>query len=882
MRVLARLRSLWRGFVHRDRMDAELDEELLGYVDELAARKQRSGLAPEEARRAALRELGGLQNVKSAVRESWLAALWDAPIQDVGQAWRGLRQTPGLSLVAVFTFALGIGAVTAIVGVVKATLFTPPPFGDPSRLVVVWAEGLSHPRTPLSGPDLVDLRTRTRAFENFAAIWTNQIVLTDGDDTEFVRIGFVTPDFFPLLGVEAALGRLFSEREDEPGGPPSILLSWPLWQRRFGADPEIVGRKIGVNEEPATVVGVLPSGFRLRLTSDSGIPDAIEAYQVFPWDVAYAPRGQKFLRVIGRLKKAVRLEDARHEVQAVAAEISRAQGARRERVLRTVSLEAETTQEVRAPLFIVTAGVALLLVVSAVNVLGVLAARAAARRREIAVRVALGAGVSRILRLSLAEGLTLALLGAALGVGVGRVLLAGLLLLQPVALRRLAEVSIDWPVLAITCALALLWGALFALAPLGAYRRSDVGALLGSVRAEGARLRLHARSSFVIAQVAATAVLLIGAGLLTRTFAHIQAIDPGFDARGLLAFRVPSATPRYASEGGPEELGRRMRAELGAIPGVSGVGAVSHLPYDNIPNWGGPISLVEQPTEALPSADYRSVSPGYFEAAGIELLEGRFFGDADAGKGPRVAIVDETLAARAWPGESALGRRLKVDPGSTGSPKVWVEVVGVVRHVRHRSLVERMSEQVYFPLGQAFRNPVAYVVRTQGDPAALTTAVRAAVKRVDSRLPIYEAAPLSANVERARGVQRFTMTLVAVFAAVSIVLASVGLYGVIAYVVVQRRREYGVRMALGATRRQIVALVLREGARLLSIGAVAGVAASLATGQLIRSQLYGVTPADAATYAAALPLLAACAMLACFWPARQAVAADVVEVLRAE
>jgi predicted permease len=886
MRLAARLRSLWRGVVQRARMDAELDEELASYFDELVARHERAGLSREAARQAAAREMGRLQEVKGAVRESWLVTFWEGLVHDVWQAWRGLRQTPGLSTVAVLTFALGIGAVAAVVGVVNATLFTPPPYRDPSRLVLVWSDlaALGHRRAPLSGPELDDLRARTSAFDGFGAIWSNNIVLTDRYEPEFVRIGFVTSNFFDLLGVEPAVGGLFAPAHEGDGAPPTILLSWALWQRRFGGDPTVVGRTIDVNHAPAKVVGVLPTGFRLLLPATAGIPDSVEAYQPFPWDFAKGPRGQKYLRVMGRMKPGVRLEEAGHDVRSVAAQIGRdfPEYARRAPVFETVSLEADARRDVRAPLWIVTAGVVLLLVVAAVNVLGVLAARAAARRREIAVRVALGAGLTRILRLSVAEGLTLAVVGAVLGTLVGRALLAGLLVRQPTALRRLADASIDWSVLALTSGLAIVWGGLFALAPLGVYLRADVSALLGSARSEGQRLRLHARSTFVVAQVALTAVLLISAGLLTRTFAHVQAIDPGFRAEGVLTFRVPSATPRYSSPEARNDLGRRMRAALRALPGVTGVGAVSHLPYDSIPNWGGPYALVERPAEALPTADYRSVSPGFFETAGLTLASGRAFTEADDAAAPPVAIVDEMLAARAWPGESPLGKRLRVDPTSTGSPTVWVTVVGVVRHVRHRSLVERLSEQVYFPLDQAFRNPVAYAVRTAGEPTRLVPAVRAAVKALDPALPLYEVQPLSAYLERAREVQRFTMILVGVFAGVSILLASVGVYGVIAYVVVQRRREYGVRMALGATRAQVVRLVLREGVRLTALGTAVGVAASLGAGRLIRAQLVGVTPADAPTYAVALAVLALSAVLACCWPARRATSTNLIDILRAE
>jgi putative ABC transport system permease protein len=884
MRILARLSSLWRGVFQRARMEAELDEELEGYFEELAARKEAGGLPPAEARRAARLEMGGSLPLKLAVRESWLVSAWDSVFQDVRQAWRGLRATPGPSLLAVVTFALGMGSASAILGVVQATLLTPAPYRDPSRLVLVWADltAAGHPRAPLSGPELGDLRVRTTSFEGLGGIWANSITLTHHGEPEFVRIGLVTASFFPVLGVEPAAGRLFTSADAVEGPPTSILLSWGLWQRRFGGDPEIVGRSITVDDSPATVLGVLPTAFRLLLPHDSGTPDTIEAYQLFPEQIVEGPRGQRYLRVVGRMRPGVSLAGAREDVDRVAAQLTKEFPDPRGTAFTTVSLDADNTKAVRGPLLVVTASVALLLVISAVNVLGVLVARAAARRREMAVRVALGASLSRILRLALAEGLTLAVLGAAIGIGLGQGELSLLLALQPEALRRLGEVTLDGCVLAWTSALALLWGGLFTLAPLREYTRPDVGSALAATRGEGRRLRPVFRSALVVAQVALTLVLLVGAGLLTRTFAKIQAIDPGFRADGVLTFRVPSATPRYPSPESRDALGRTLRAALGALPSVTSVGAASHLPYDAIPNWGGPFSAVEASDEALPNADYRSVSPGFFETAGVELRSGRFFTDADGPQSLPVAVVDELLAERVWPGTSPLGQRLRVDPRSTGAPDTWVTVVGVVRHVRHRSLVERLNEQVYFPLSQAFRNPVAYLVRTAGEPGDLTKSVRAAVRSVDSTLPIYEARLLSAYLDRAREVQRFTMLLVGVFAFTALVLAAIGVYGVIAFVVVERRREFGVRLALGATHRGIGALVLAEGARLAAVGAALGLAVALAAGPLFAGQLFGVSATDIVAYAVALPVIGAVALLACLWPVRRATAANVVDVLRAE
>jgi putative ABC transport system permease protein len=884
MRAVARIVSLWRGVFRRARMDAELDAELASYYDELVARRQAAGLDADQAQSAARRELGNALQVRQAVRESWLVSSWDAAGQDLRQAWRGLRSTPGLTVLAVVTFALGIGSTTAILGVVRTSLLTPPPYRDPSRLVLVWADltSVGYPRAPLSGPELEDLRTRTDSFEGVGAIWASSMVLSHEHEPEFIRIGLVTPDLFPLLGVEPAAGRLLEAADSVDGPPGSVLLSHRLWQRKFGGEASIVGRAVTVNGRPVIVTGVLPDGFRLLLPQDAGIPDALEAYQLLPARAVEGPRGQRYLRVLGRLKPQVTLAEARHDVERLAAELGREFPESDTAPLTTVSLTADNTRAVRQPIVLVAAGVALLLVIAAVNVLGVLVARAAARRREIAVRVALGAGLVRILRLALAEGLSLAAIGAVVGVAVGRAELAALVALQPEALRRLGEASLDAHVLAWTGGLALLWGALFAMAPLGEYARGNVGTALAGTRGELRRLRARTRSTLVVAQVALTLVLLVTAALLARTFASVIAVDPGFRAEGVLTFRVPSATPRYATPQARDALAHTLRDALLALPSVTGTGAVSHLPFDTIPNWGGPYSLVETQDGALPNADYRAISPGFLEAAGIELLSGRPFSEADGPEQQPVAIVDDRPASRLWPGRSPLGDRLNVDPGSIGSPDSWVSVVGVVRHVRHRSLVEPLNEQVYFPLSQAFRNPVAYLVRTSGDPGALTASVRAAVRSVDPTLPIYEMRPLAAYLDRAREVQRFTMVLVGVFAATALSLAAIGVYGVIAYVVVERRREFGVRLALGATRGQIGRLVIVEAARLVGIGAALGLAGAVFTSHLIRSQLFGVSPGDALTYCAPLPLLALAALLACLWPARRATAASVVDVLRAE
>jgi putative ABC transport system permease protein len=894
MPIRTYLGNLWRGWFRARQMDADLDEELRVYFEELAARYRAAGLSPDEARRAATREMGGVPRVKEATRDAWLIARWELPLHDLGQAWRGLARTPGPSALAIVTFALGIAGVASIFSVVNAALLTPLPYTQPSELVFVWSDmtASAYPRAPLSGPELNDLRTRTTVFNEFAAVWASTGTLSENGEPEQIRVGLVSTNLFPLLGVRAGVGRVFDRSDEHQAPPVSILLTWPLWQRRFGGDRSIVGTAIQVNDRLVRVAGVLPENFRLLLPPDAGIPDALDAYQLFDPRFIDGPRGQQYLRVIGRMRAGVTIEQARQDIDGVARRISREfteYGADGRRFV-TVGLASDNVRDLRTPLLVLMTGVVVLLLIAAVNVLGILVARAAARRREMAVRIALGAGLDRILRLSLAEGLTLAAIGAGAGLMLASGALRILLALRPPALSRLAAAPIDWRVLAATSAAAVLWGALFALAPLAEFFGANVAAAVGDARSgtlpppgAGRRsrvFRIRTRSVLVVLQIALTATLMITAGLLTRTFLNILAIDPGFRSAGVLTFRIPAATPRNRNPAAVNQLARQVEQSLRHIPGVSNVGAVSHLPYDTIPNWGGLYSPLKAPAGALPLADYRAVSPGFFETAQIALTSGRPFSESDDQTGQPVAIVDDLLASRTWPGQSALGRRLFADPGSTGSPNTEVTVVGVVRHVRYRSLVDPLSEQIYFPLRQVFRSPVAYLLRTGGNPAGLTAAVRQAVSGVDSHLPVFDAQPLQVSVDRARSLQRFTMMLIVVFAAIAAVLASVGVYGVIAYQVVQRRREYGIRLALGATRGHIVRLVVGEGMVLAAVGAVLGVAGAIGAGGWLTAQLFDITPHDAVTVCVAVPLLLGAALLASWLPARRATHMAPLDALR--
>ena len=886
MRLFSRIAGVWRSLLRRDQLEADLNDEVHGYMEEIARRAMARGMGAEAARRVAAMEIGGVDQLKEQVRDVRAGRLLDEICRDVSYAVRMLRRAPTFTATAVATLALGVGANTAIFSVVHALLLQPLPYADSARLMMVWADQSAegYPRAPLSGPELIDLDQRASVFEGFGAIWATTAALTGDNEPEQLRIGLVTPDFFSVLGAHAALGRTFVDTDVTNGPPSAILLGSALWQRRYGADPSVVGKRILVNGQPVTVIGVMPATFKLLMAPDASVPDNLDAWLLFDGRrIPTAPRGQRFLRVVGRTRHGVTVSDARADIDRVAAEISKefAVYGAAGRKFDTVPLHAESVREIRAPLLAAFVGVAILLVIACVNVASLQVARAAARSRETAVRIALGAGYGRVLRQHLIESLLLTALGAIAGIVVGRWGLAGLLALAPPSLDRLAAARVNVPVVVFSIAVVMTWGVILSIAPLSEVVRLK---LATAVRFDAARAGSSAsqrvRAMLIAGQVAMSVVLVVAALMLVRSFLNVQSADLGFDVRGVQSFRVAARTPN------PEvavAFGRRMQDALSALPGVVAAGSLSHAPYDHGPNWGGAyLSDAGRDPSTAPQADYRTLSPGALELMGIELVEGRSFTEDDDITTGFVVIVDTRLAKRAWPGQSAVGKRLIVDPFVSGQPHIAATVIGVVNHVRHRSPVEEVRDQVYFSQRQALRNPSVYVVKTAGETSAIVPAIREAIKSIDPTLPIYDVRPLAVYVDDARATRAFTMQLAVIFAIVSLSLAAVGIYGVIAYSVALRHREFGVRQALGATSRAIVLLVFRDGARLLGTGLVAGfLVATLAT-SLMRSLLYGVNPLDPITFMTAVPVLMLTGLVALVTPVRRALRVAPGESLRAE
>lgn len=883
----SRLNAFWRALTAPGRLDREIDAEVRGYYEELVEHYERAGLTPEAARREARIRAGGVEQVKEEVRDARVGRGVESVVYDVRLALRGLRRSPGFTAAAVLTLALGIGANTAIFSVVNAMLVEPLPFRDSSRLVFVWADQTSsgYPRAPLSGPELNDLRERTTLFEGFGAVWANTAALTGDGDPEQLRIGFVSTNFFHVLGVEPSLGRTFGPEDETEGAPLGIVLGWPVWQRRYAGDASIVGRRILVNGRPTTVIGVMPERFRMLMPPDAAVPDDMQAWIPFNPGFVHGPRGQRFLRVVGRMRPGVTIEQARGDVDGVAARISREfpEYGSAGRLFSTVGLQADGVRELRQPLMALFGGVGILLLIACVNVASLLVARAAERSKETALKLALGAGRRRLLRQSVVEGLVLTMLGAVAGLVVAQWSLAPMLALRPASLDRLATARIDLRVLAFTAGTALFWGVLLSCAPVVEMFRTDLATTLRQDgRGTSGSIQYRTRAALVVVQIALGVVMLVGAGLLVRSFQRIQSVDPGFRASGRLTFKVALPGSRYRSREAVNAVSRELLAELRAIPGVARAGAISHLPFDNLPNWWGPYLPAPGDDSNAPNTDLRTVTPGLLETIGATLVEGRFFTEDDDPRGAPVAIVDDLMARRTWPGQSAIGKRVWLDPYSTGHPAVEVSVVGVVKHVRFRSLVELLSEQAFLPQRVVNRSPLSYVIESQRSFAETAAAARRVVARLDPELPVYDVKPFDAYVSGARAMQRFTSVLASAFALVALALACVGVYGVMAYAMARRRYEFGVRLALGARPAQVVRLVVGEGARLAAVGVTLGAAAAVVAAHALRAQLFGVTPRDAATYAVAATAIGLSAIAASWIPARRAAGASPLDALRSE
>jgi predicted permease len=891
-RAFSRSKSWLRRLAGGSAADRDLDAEIESTLDLMADEGMREGLSPEAARRAARLALGGdrggLEAIREEVRDARAGAALDGCLADVRQALRGMRRTPGFTLVVVLTLGVGLGATTAIFGVVNAVLLRPLPYPRPDRLALVWAAFSVEQRAPASGHQLLALRERNRLFESVGGIWVTSASLTGHGEPEQIRVGFVTANFLPLLCDRPALGRHFAADEEGPGKKAVVILSSGLWRRRFGADPSLVGRAIQMDGQAVEVAGLLPDDFRVSFPEASRVPPDLDAFVPMPFDLAGGPLDVSYIRVLGRMRSGVTPKQAQADVDRIAADLQAEfkEYASQKLHFNVAPLHAEVVQTSRPVILALSGGVALVLLIACINVASLLLARGAERQREITMRSALGATPFRLARLLLAESLCLALAGGGVALLVGHWALAWLAALQPEGLTRVGPVALDVRVYGFALAVTVAAGILSGLPPAYAATRGRIADALkrgGRGQAGGAQ---RARHVLIGAEVALGCAVLASAGLMARTMASLLRVDPGFEAGGALTLQVSLPGPRYPGDRDRVDFARRLTERLAALPGVSSAGMGSNLPLDNsLPNWYSPYwrdGATEEERHGL-MADHRSVLPGFFPAAGAHLLEGRDFDAHDVDSEHLVTVVDDSLARRLWPGQSAIGRRMALETMKEGEFK-WktAEVIGVVRHIQFHSLTEQVREQVYIPYSLAPRQQISFVLRTDGDPEALAGPARAAVAALDSELPVAKVLPLARYVEKARQATRFVSLLAGALAGIALLLAVVGVYGVCSGGVARRTGEIGVRVALGAGRADIVRLVLAQGMKPVAIGCLAGLALSALLAPLYSHLLFGVGALDPLTHAGVLVLLGLAGLVACSVPVRRALRLDPAEALRAE
>jgi len=886
MLLSRRARNFFSLLLRKQKMEDDLEAELRSYLAMLTDRHLERGLPLEQAQRAAQIELEGLEQVKEQVRDVRVGATFESWLQDIRYAVRSLGKSPGFTAVAVLTLALGLGVNTAIFSVFYGVLLRPLPYDRPEQLALIWSgfEKSAASRAPMSGPLLGELRHRLRLFQDVAGIWVGNGTFTGEATPEQVKVAFVTANFPALLGVRPALGRVFAP-EESSGNRPGMLLSYGLWQRRFGGDPAIIGKGVAFAGAAATVVGVLPRDFQLYFPADSNVPPEAGAFIPFQDNVYKRPRTLYFLRVLARLKPGVTAAQAQADLDSAAGQIRQAYSefAAENLKFEIAPLHGDAVRDVRPALTALFAGAGFVLLICCANVANLLLARAGDRRKEMAVRSAIGATQGRILRQLLIEGLVLCTIASAAGVAFGWMGLRALLSIRPDYLARMPGVGLNWPVLLFVAAISLSAVLLFGLAPSLTSAKADLNQTLREAgRTSQAPTRRVVRSTLIAGEVTLGFVLMIGAGLMIRTLEKIHEVRPGFEPRNLLTFEIDLS--RYRP-GARLNFAKEWEAKVASLPGVDAVGGVSHLPLDDYPNWYSPYRL-EGMTEDQAAgliADHRAITPGYFRAMDTKLLSGRFFDEQDRANGRQVVLVDDMLARSAWPGQSAIGKKLESEHFTPqGFQPVWAEVVGVVEHIRNHSLSQERRGEIYIPLEQSPREHLSFAVRAHVEPLALADTIRQELRKRDQGLALSKVRPMTMYVERATAPARFTAVLAGAFAGLALLLAAVGIYGVISYSVSRRMHEMGVRMALGASSSDVLRLVMGEGLVLTLGGMLLGAVAAFAGARYLRTLVYGISVTDPLTYSVAAVVIAAAALMGCWWPASRAASANPVDAIRAE
>jgi putative ABC transport system permease protein len=899
-----RLRALWArasSFVGRGRWERELDEELESHLALHVADNLRAGMSPAEARRAALIALGGVDQAKELYRDRRSLPLLETVARDARLALRMMRRSPGLTAAVLVVLALGIGANAVMFSVVNTVLLRPLPYTDPGRLLLVQTVDASGQPSGTAPPDYYVYRQGNRSFQSFSSFYTRSLDLTGEGEPERIRALTVSSDFLGTLGTPPAVGRDLHRRDEQWGDHRVVLLTDGLWRRRFAGDPGIIGRPVVLGAEPYTVVGILPARFSFL---------GFDVQALVP--MSFAPgdnlntHNNYFLTMVARLAADATPASATADLGGLAARIIAEHPENRGTRPEVKSLQGALVEDVRRALLVLFGAVVCVLLIACANLANLLMARAAARRREIALRVAIGASRRRVLGQLLTESVVLALCGSALALALAWASAGALNALSQSVLPRTQDIRVDGTVLLYTAVVAVLTGILFGLAP--AWRSLDVDpaeALQDGARAGGDRRGHRLRSALVVAEIAMSLVLLVGAGLLVKSMHRLTRVQAGFDAADVLTVQVGVPARKYVDEAlerrfSPLAYTRSIRffddvvSEVRALPGVAAAGAISSLPLMG-EVWGKSVTLYDRPLPAtlgeLPPIQYRVVTGDYFRALSVPILEGRAFEDTDTAEAAKVAVVSREMARRHWKDQDPVGQSLSVNPPLALVPKGTVPpdyrptvytVVGVAEDVRYGSMSVASPPVVYVPFGQGSEGTTTMylVVRAAKDPMSLAGAVRDRIRQVDRDVPASAIRTMDDRVSASLSQPRLQAAVLGAFAALAFALAAVGVYGVMSYAVRLRTREIGIRMAIGAGSRAILSLLLGRGLGLVGLGIAAGLLGAALLTRGLEALLFDVGTHDPLVFAGVTAALAAVALVAAWLPARRATRLEPVAALR--
>jgi predicted permease len=884
MRLLNKVLLLFR----RRRFDAELEEEMAFHRAQAEKEFVSGGMTPEEARYAAARCFGNGVRIKERSREV-VGFRAETVAHDARYAMRQLLANPAFTIVILLTLALAIGANTAIFSVINGVLLKRLPYERPERLMRVFLSNPTYPKFPLNPFDFLDFRARNQSFESMAAFNRGDVQLSgSGEPVRLYGFG-ITAGYFHVLGLHPQLGREFDRAAEIPGNGLQVIISDRLWRTRFGADAGIIGRKITLNMQPFTVIGVMPAGTVHPGNVYHSLPygESVDAW--WPFSFAGDPnrRGSHFIEGIARLKDNVSIAQAKADMNAIMTQLGNEHpNSDKGWSVLLIPLYDEVVGGSRQMLLLLLGAVVIVLLIACANAANLLLARASSRQREIAVRLAMGAPRTRVMRQLLTESVLISFLGGGLGLATAFLGVKALVALLPSDFPRAQDIHVSAPVLVFTILITAATGILFGLAP--AFQAASIdpkdGLQKGGRTTTGTGRQSRLRDALVVAEVSLACVLLIGAGLMLRSFLNQLHLDPGFQRVHVLTASLSLPHVKYAKE---EQVGKfydQLAGDLNGLPGVESAGVGSDLPWTGYDENAGGFTIEGKKP---PAGDdfhgrYHMATPGYFSALGIPLVAGRYFSEADRPETPKTVIINRAMAEQYWPGENVIGKRMSF-ADEPKSDKDWITVVGVVGDVKDQPNSPGTKNAFWFPVAQqAWTSDMSVVIRARSDPRLLTDALRNEVHRLDPELAIADVQLMDQIVDTSVSTPRFAFALVGLFAGLAIVLAGIGTYGVISYSVSQRTPELGIRMALGAVRSNVLGLVLSHAARLAAVGTVLGVLGALVLARLLKTLVFGVSTTDPVTFAAVAGMVIVVALLAGYIPALRATMTDPVNALRAE